>query len=168
MSIESEIAEWFAKKVPKGWFAAAPEVQADDIEILVIGDLAEGSAQGGAGRFREDTREQRIEIALEAERLFGRKVGWAVRVSGEQHTFTSLAVPVMTRLRLPERRLLDTLVDAGVARSRSEALAWCVRLVGTHEADWLKDLDDALHAVREVRTAGPAGRSERRENPKAV
>ena len=35
----------------------------------------------------------------------------------------------MTRLRMPERRVLDTLVDAGVARSRSHALAWCVRLV---------------------------------------
>ena len=43
----------------------------------------------------------------------------------------------MTRLRQPQRLVLDTLVDAGVARSRSDALAWCVRLVGQHEEDWL-------------------------------
>ena len=43
----------------------------------------------------------------------------------------------MTRLRQPQRMVLDTLVDAGVARSRSDALAWCVRLVGQHEDDWL-------------------------------
>ena len=44
--------------------------------------------------------------------------------------FTPASVPVMTRLRQPERIVLDTLVDAGVARSRSDALAWAVRLVG--------------------------------------
>ena len=152
MTVESEIGKWFARKVPKGWFGGPPEVNADDIEVLVVGELAEGASPGA---FREETRERRIQIAQEAEHLFGRKVSWGVRTGDQQHVFTSLAVPVMTRLRLPERRLLDTLVDAGVARSRSDALAWCVRLVGTHEGDWLKDLEDALAAVRQVRREGP-------------
>jgi hypothetical protein len=51
--------------------------------------------------------------------------------------------------------VLDTLVDAGVARSRSHALAWCVRLVAEHQDDWLRDLRDALTKVEEVRAEGP-------------
>jgi hypothetical protein len=61
----------------------------------------------------------------------------------------------MTRLRLPERQVLDTLVDAGVARSRSHALAWCVRLVGDHEGDWIAQLREALVHVHNVRAEGP-------------
>ena len=38
--------------------------------------------------------------------------------------------------------MLDTLVDAGVARSRSEALVWAVRLVGQHADEWLAELRD--------------------------
>jgi hypothetical protein len=62
----------------------------------------------------------------------------------------------MTRLRMPERRVLDTLVEAGVARSRSHALAWCVRLVAEKQDDWLKDLREALTNVEKVRGEGPA------------
>jgi hypothetical protein len=54
--------------------------------------------------------------------------------------------------------VLDTLVDAGVARSRSEALAWCVKLVGEHEDSWLADLREALRQVQQVRSEGPAAR----------
>jgi hypothetical protein len=72
--------------------------------------------------------------------------------------FTHLSVPVMTRLRMGERRVLDTLVDAGVARSRSDALAWCVRLVKEHEAEWIDQLRDALVHVEIVRAEGPKTR----------
>jgi hypothetical protein len=61
----------------------------------------------------------------------------------------------MTRLRQPERRVLDTLVEAGVARSRSDALAWCVKLVGANEAAWIDGLRDALQHVEKVRAEGP-------------
>lgn len=113
------------------------------------------AAMGRARRFREDTRDARIEIAREAEHLFGRKVSWGVLCAEHKVMFTTLSVPVMTRLRQPERRVLDTLVDAGVARSRSDALAWCVRLVGQHEDSWLAELRDALRRVEEVRASGP-------------
>jgi hypothetical protein len=69
--------------------------------------------------------------------------------------YTTHSVPVMTRLRQNERTVLDTLVDAGVARSRSDALAWCVRLVGEHEDSWLSDLRTALQHVEQVRAEGP-------------
>ena len=115
-------------------------------------------AEGRIKRFREDTRARRIEIAREAERKFGRKVAWGARCGAVSEMFTTLSVPVMTRLRQSERRVLDTLVDAGVARSRSDALAWCVRLTGEHADAWLAELRDALRRVEEVRAQGPQER----------
>ena len=162
------IAEWFAGRLPDGWFEAAPEVVVDREEVTVVGVLpapaagGEGAEPGGqweAGRisrFREQTREERMRIAREAERRFGRKVAWGAQAGSTREVFANLAVPVMTRLRQPERRVLDTLVDSGVARSRSEALAWCVRLVGRHTEDWLVELRTAMESVERVRRTGPA------------
>ena len=96
-----------------------------------------------------------MELATEAEARFGRKVSWGVEHDGSTTLFTTQATPVMTRLRLPERITLDTLIDGGVARSRSEALAWCVKLVGLHQAEWLSDLRTALVDVERVRSEGP-------------
>ena len=98
---------------------------------------------------------QRVVIAREAEHRFDRKVAWAVRIGDATYRYTHLAVPVMTRLRQPERLVLDTLVAANVARSRSDALAWCVRLVGTHTDEWLNDLRTALEDVERLRATGP-------------
>jgi hypothetical protein len=161
------IAEWLAGRLPDDWFEAAPEVVVDREEVTVVGtlraaagaDSGEGGEQWEAGRisrFREHTREERMRIAREAERRFGRKVAWGAQAGGTREVFANLAVPVMTRLRQPERRVLDTLVDSGVARSRSEALAWCVRLVGTHTEDWLAELRAAMESVERVRRTGPA------------
>ncbi len=82
---------------------------------------SEAAIDGRISRFRETTRGDRMRIADEAERRYGRKVAWGVSLDGHKTLFTHLAVPVMTRLRQPERKVLDTLVDAGVARSRSDA-----------------------------------------------
>jgi hypothetical protein len=163
-----EIQGWFAGRVPAGWFAGAPDVQTDRDEILVVGSLSDpelpadpsteavAAARGAriAG-FREDTRGQRMRIAEEAQHRFGRKVSWGATCGDTRVSFTTLSVPAMTRLRMPERRVLDTLVDAGVARSRSHALAWCVRLVAERQDDWLADLREALGAVEKVRAEGP-------------
>jgi len=116
---------------------------------------AEALAAGRSRRFREETRDTRVGIAREAEMRFDRKVSWGVVSEGRKVMFTTLSVPVMTRLRQAERRVLDTLVEAGVARSRSDALAWCVRLVGEHEDSWLSALRDALRQVEQVRAEGP-------------
>ena len=153
-----EVTAWLERRLPDSWFAGPPEVTADGEEILVIGSLADGGDDPlpAARRFREETREPRVLLAAELERRYRRKVSWGVDCGGERLLFTTLSVPVMTRLRLPERRVLDTLIDAGVARSRSDALAWCVRLVGTHEADWISELREALVAVKRVRAEGPS------------
>ena len=175
----AEIRGWCVGTLPDGWFAGPPEVTVDREEITVVGQLppvpgesadggesadageagkaeADAIAAGRSRRFREETREARIGIAREAERRFGRRVSWGVVTEGRKVMFTTLSVPVMTRLRQPERRVLDTLVEAGVARSRSDALAWCVRLVGEHEDSWLSALRDVLRQVEQVRAEGPA------------
>jgi hypothetical protein len=166
----AKLQGWFAGRLPDAWFTSAPEVVYDRDEILVCGTLAEPDAGAGADDatktaarlariqgFREDTRPSRMRIADEAEARFGRKVAWAARCGDQEETFTAMSAPVMTRLRMAERRVLDTLVDAGVARSRSHALAWCVRLVGDHEGDWITQLRDALVHVQKVRDEGPKG-----------
>ncbi len=163
-----DVRAWFAGRIPAGWFVGPPDVSSDGEEILVIGTLPDVELAGGTSaearaaarsarieRFREETRDDRIRIAREAERHFRRKVAWGARCGDEMKVFTTLSVPVMTRLRMSERSILDTLVAGGVARSRSEALAWCVRLVGMHQSDWIKGLRDALVKVDEVRSKGP-------------
>jgi hypothetical protein len=165
---ESSLTGWFAGRLPDGWFTGPPSVTTDRDEIVVMGALAEpdvgddaddaARASARAARiqgFREDTRAVRMRIADEAEARFGRKVAWGARCGDEEVLFTNLSVPVMTRLRMSDRLVLDTLVEAGVARSRSHALAWCVRLVRDHEGDWIAELRDALVRVQEVRDEGP-------------
>jgi hypothetical protein len=165
----SEVRAWFAERLPASWFVADLLLAVDREEIVVVGELAPPDGQECAERgddvvasecierFRDESRAQRVRVAEQAEVIWGRKVSWGVRCGSVERLFTTLSVPVMTRLRLPERTVLDTLIDAGVARSRSEALAWCVRLVGQHEADWISDLREAVAHVEEVRRAGPAG-----------
>lgn len=167
----AEITAWIQARLPAEWTAAgAASVTVDREEITVVlsveppvveGDGADDTAvlaQAAAGRiagFREETREQRMAVAREAEHRFERKVAWGVRIGETTALFTHLAVPVMTRLRQPERLVLDTLVAANVARSRADALAWCVRLVGKHTDDWLRDLRQALEDVERLRAQGP-------------
>ena len=154
--------------MPKDWFEGPLEITSDGEEILVVGMLPDVELAGGTSaaaraaaqdaridRFREETREDRVRIAREGERHFRRKVGWGARCGDQLKLFTTASVPVMTRLRMPERSILDTLVAGGVARSRSDALAWCVRLVGMHQKDWIKGLREALVKVDEARGKGP-------------
>jgi hypothetical protein len=147
------LTEWFAERIPDQWFDGDVEVLVDSDEILVIGLLGDGASPRD---FRELTRDERVAIAAVAERSFDRKVTWAVRVGEELVRFTTVSVPVMTRLRIEERQVLDLLIDGGIARSRSEALAWCVRLVAQHEGGWLAELRDAAARIAEIRRRGPS------------
>ena len=152
MATQSDVREWFAGRLPKEWSAGDPEITVDSEEILLVLQLP---ADASVKRFREETRQQRMKIADEAERRFGRTISWGVAAGDVRTLFTTVSVPVMTRLRIQERTVLDTLVESGVARSRSEALAWCVRLVGKHQAEWIDDLREALVHVQKVRAEGP-------------
>ena len=168
MDVREQVEAWFAGRLPDEWFTGPAAVTIDREEILVIGTLPDVELPAGASKaaaaearesriagWREDTRELRIRIASEAQRRFRRKVSWGAECGDERRVFTSLAMPVMTRLRLREREVLDTLVDAGVARSRSHALAWCVRLVRDNQQEWIAKLKDALVHVETARAEGP-------------
>ena len=167
---DEELHGWFAGRIPSGWFqeGSTPEVSADREEILIVGRLPDVDLGSEAGeealsaarsgrikQFREDTREDRMRIAREAQHRFGRRVSWGAECGGARELFTTASVPVMTRLRMAERDVLDALVEAGVARSRSHALAWCVRLVRQHQGEWITELKEALTQVEKVRAAGP-------------
>jgi len=157
---DTPINDWLTGRLPDDWFESFTLI-GDREELTILGTLpepesdSEESRSGRIRRFREETRPARITIAQELERRTGRNVTWGAKCGDTTKIFTRLTVPVMTRLPQPERKVLDTLVEAGVARSRSDALAWCVRLVSEHEKDWLTDLDTAMTAVREVRRQGP-------------
>ncbi|WP_327251752.1 hypothetical protein [Streptomyces sp. NBC_01244] len=147
-----QLRTWFAEHLPVDVYTSLLSVTVDREEITVVGAIPDNES---VAAFRERTREQRMDVAREAEELYRRKVSWAARSGEEQTLFTHLAVPVMTRLRQPERQVLDTLVAGGVARSRADALAWCVRLVGRNTDTWLTDLRESLDRVQQVRAEGP-------------
>ena len=171
----TEIKTWFKKRLPEDWYSfnegfdSEVQVLADRDEIVLIGPLAEPDLAAGADAdavesarrasvktWRQQTRDRRIEIAAEAQERFGKHVSWGASIGGDRFLFTHISVPTMTRLKITERQVLDTLVDAGVASSRSEALAWCVRYAGRKEEQWLNDLKAAFMSVSEVRAKGPA------------
>ena len=166
--LQERVTGWFAGRLPAEWQHAPAVVTVDREEITVILTIAdvelEGASEaalaeartGRASAFREETRGQRMDIAQEAQHRFERTVSWGVSIGDRNELWTHVSAPTMTRLRQPQRLVLDTLVDAGVARSRSDALAWCVRLVGQHEDDWLAELRQAMDAVADVRAKGPA------------
>ena len=127
-------------------------------------DAARAAAEAGRiSRFREDTREQRIEIARQGQHRYGRDISWGARLGGTEELFTTLSAPVMTRLRQPERQILDTLVDSGVARSRSDAVVWAVRLVGAER----RRLAGRSCARRWKRSTGSATRAPTWADPPA-
>src|ERR1043165_6160638 len=80
-----DLEGWLAGRLPDDWFDGTPDVSVDANEILVVGRIAAPPVEGGdaAGRaaaesgrikrFREDTREQRMQVAHEAEHRYGRK-----------------------------------------------------------------------------------------------
>jgi hypothetical protein len=165
---ERLIGAWFSGRVPESWFEAGPTITIDPDEIQVVGTLTPPQLADGAGEderrvaeqarisgFREETRAARMRIADEAQPAFRRAVSWGAECGDSRVLFTTTGVPVMTRLRMADRQVLDTLIEAGVARSRSEALAWSVRLVARHESDWIEELRAAMATVEEVRNRGP-------------
>ncbi len=165
----SDAAGWFTGRLPSEWFVGAPTVTVDRDEVLIVGELppletttekldaaAVAAAEAGRiSRFREDTREARIEIARQGQFRYGREISWGAKLGGSEELFTTASIPVMTRLRQPERQILDTLVDSGVARSRSDALVWAIRLVGEHAQEWLGELRSAMEEVNRLRDEGP-------------
>jgi hypothetical protein len=159
-------AAWFAGQLPDDWFTEPVDVLVDRDEIIVTGtlampeqtpvgpDAAETAAASRISAWREKTRGHRMKVADLAQARWQRHVTWAARCGESEIRFTSAAVPVMTRLLFEDRQVLDTLIDAGVARSRSEAMAWCVKQVGQNRSEWIDKLRDAMTEVERIRNEG--------------
>ncbi|NQW19245.1 MAG: hypothetical protein HQ477_00765 [Chloroflexi bacterium] len=164
-----KIQEWFAAHIDGGWGSEGVKIKADLDEILAVvtlptdksdipetADDKEVAIKRIAQRFRKETRQSRMSVADSAQELFDRKVSWGVQVGEDTYLFTHVTTPTMTRLRLAEREVLDTLVNAGVASSRSEALGWCVKFVCDNESKWLNSLQEAFKSVEKARNEGPS------------
>src|SRR4051794_14674835 len=100
----SEIEAWFLGRLPESWGAPALEVDRDEITVFLVlepptveGDPADVAAAeaGRISRWREETRDERIQIAREAQYRFERSVAWGATAGGTGTLFTHLAVPVM-------------------------------------------------------------------------
>lgn len=163
---KQDLAAWFAGSLPDDWFTEPVRVIFDRDEIQVTGQLAAPQVDDGGNtslaeearieQHRENTREQRMAVASRAQEKFERVVSWGASCGETEQLFTTASSPAMTRLHLEQRQVLDTLIDAGVARSRSDALAWCVNLVAENESEWIGNLRSALEAVEQAREQGPS------------
>jgi hypothetical protein len=150
---DDDLLSLLARRLPPD-LAAAPEVRRYPDELVLVLQL-DGPAgvepQALIARRREETRGLRMEIARELERATGLPVAWGMRAGGLEVLFTTRTTPVMTRLGRAERELLDTLVAAGVADTRSSALAYAVRAFAAEHADWLAEVRAAIAEVERVR-----------------
>ena len=168
VTTSDELSAWFTGALPDDWFTGPIDIAFDRDEIIVTGTLhapelgdnteTDVAEEARITAFREDTRQGRVSVAERAQQQFERHVTWAVRCGNTEAVFTAANVPVMTRLRFDDRQVLDTLIAAGVARSRADALSWCVRLVGENESEWIDEIQDAMKAVEEARAKGPSTR----------
>src|SRR5258708_12179864 len=101
----------FAGRLPEEWFTGPAVVTVDREEITIVGTLSvpeedapgPGFAEGRIKRFREQTRERRIEVAREAEHRFQRKGARGVPCGAVREMFTTLSRPGSTRLAPSER-----------------------------------------------------------------
>ena len=152
------IQKWFDAHVDDDEILAVVSVSTAEEELPDDDADKEIAIKRIARRFRSGTRQSRMSVAEEAQEPFERKVSWGIQAGEDTYLFTHVTAPAMTRLRIAERRVLDTLVNAGVANSRSEALSWCVSFVSKNEKAWLSDLRDAFKIVEKVRRDGPKGK----------
>jgi hypothetical protein len=152
---DDEILALLVRRLPPDLLAAPPELRRYPDELLLVLELSvAGDAELNAAlivRRREETRSLRMELARELERATGLPVAWGMRVGAVEHLFTTRTAPVMTRLGRAEREVLDTLVAAGVADTRSSALAYALRAFAAEHAEWLAEVRTAIAEVHRVR-----------------
>lgn len=73
---QTQLRTWFSDRLPVDVYESLVSVTVDREEITVVGTAP---ANESVAAFRERTREQRVEVAREAEELYRRKVAWGVR-----------------------------------------------------------------------------------------
>lgn len=152
---EEDIVALVARRLPPGLVTLPPIVRSypDEVVVLLqVEPLGDPEADRVLiERRREETRPARIKAARELERELGVPVAWGMRAGAAEALFTTRTTPVMTRLGRAEREVLDTLVAAGVADTRSSALAYAVRAFAAEHAAWLAEVRGAIAEVERVR-----------------
>lgn len=160
----TELQSWLKERLPADLVAGMPEIAIYDDEVIVTVPLATGALgddlagderrqaeQRLIAQRREETRPLRMKLARELQKQLDLPVAWGMRVGGSEVLFTTRSAPVMTRLGRTEREVLDTLVAAGVADTRSAALAYAVRAFALEHADWIAEVRAAIAQVEQVR-----------------
>jgi len=160
----NELQAWLQEHVPAEMLSGPPEIAVYDDEAVIIvplelsgfDDALEGEERRAAERRliaqrREESRPWRIKLARVLQPMLGRAIAWGMRAGESEALFSTRSVPVMTRLGRAERDVLDTLVAAGVADTRSAALAYAVRAFAAEHADWLDEVREAIAQVEQVR-----------------
>ena len=161
----NELQSWLQDRAPANLLAGSPEIAIYDDEVVIVlpilipeqnDALAEEEQRAAEhtliARRREETRPWRMKQARELQSKLGRAVAWGMRAGASETLFTTRSVPVMTRLGRTERDVLDTLVAAGVADTRSAALAYAVRAFAAEHTDWLDEVREAIAQVDQVRS----------------
>jgi hypothetical protein len=160
---QDELVAWLTERLPANLRGAPPRVLLYDDEVIVLlspelvaqveaeEDARRASERALIERLREETRPLRMQLAELLQPSLGRTVSWGMRVGGSEALFTTRTLPVMTRLDRRERDVLDTLVAAGVADTRSAALAYCVRVFASEHDSWLHEVRGVLEQVQHVR-----------------
>ncbi|NJO81514.1 MAG: hypothetical protein HC828_01285 [Blastochloris sp.] len=159
-----ELQEWLQARLPTELLDAPPEIRVYPDEMVIVLQVVRDAAlaqldeaerspaelQQIAER-REGTRKLRMKLARELQASLGLSVAWGMRIGDNEVLFTTRTVPVMTRLGRAEREVLDTLVAAGVADTRSAALAYVVRAFAIEHREWLGEVREALTHIDKVR-----------------
>ncbi|NJN15211.1 MAG: hypothetical protein HC822_02345 [Oscillochloris sp.] len=157
---QETLARQLEQRLPEELRIAPPIIQRYEDELLIMltiappetpGDDPLRAAQQQIAVQRESSRKLRMQLAAEIQRAVGLPVAWGMRVGDVEVLFTSRTVPVMTRLNRLERDVLDTLVAAGVADTRSSALAYVVRTFALEHGSWLEEVRGAIAEVSRVR-----------------
>jgi len=159
-----EIQSWLQERALANLLASPPEIALYDDEAVIVLPLATAELDEALAdeqlraaeralivRRREETRPWRMKQARELQPKLGRAVAWGMRAGASAALFSTRSVPVMTRLGRTERDVLDTLVAAGVADTRSAALAYAVRAFAAEHIDWLDEVREAIAQVDQVR-----------------
>jgi hypothetical protein len=149
---DEHLQRWVAQRLPPDLAAGPPEVRRYADELVVMLQVATPATPDEPaaliGRLREESRALRMQIAGEIERGQRLPVAWGMRAGDTEILFTSRTAPVMTRLARAERDVLDTLVAAGVAETRSSALAYTVRAFAAEHGEWLAEVRRVIAECR--------------------
>lgn len=156
---EADLEAWLLARLPADLVASAPQLLTYDDELVIMllvaagaEGLGEAAAHGRIAELREASRPLRVQLARELQAVLRRPIAWGMRLGEAEELFTTRSTPVMTRLNRNERDVLDTLVAAGVADTRSAALAYVVRAFAIAHGEWLAEVRQAIEQVQQVRS----------------